>query len=125
MHKVLTCISVWLVVGLLPVHADETYIFINSDDKHQQEVIQYLNQVLFEYNVPSKNKVVIDISPNAKTFSGEFIYKHDSTHKLLAKWMPRKIPEVIKVKKGHKPIYLSLDTYGSELVDSLIKQNRR
>lgn len=98
----------------------KTYIFINSDIAAQQVSINHLNALLLKAGSLPEPIYIIDIAEKAKAFRGEVTYIHDKTGAYLAEFMPRKIPQVVRISADGTAQYYDLDFYGLSLLTTLL-----
>ncbi|WP_108652560.1 hypothetical protein [Dongshaea marina] len=78
------------------------YLFVNSDNKKQQELVESINLLLFEEKIRLANKtlVVVDLANKKKEFKGEFIYLSNDDFDFSLWMRPRVIPEYFEVENS-------------------------
>lgn len=109
-----------LCTSLAIAEQAKTYLFINSDISAQRRAVNQLNGFLLKTAIVKESIYIIDTAKQAKAFSGEVTYIHDKTGAYLAEFMPRKIPQVVRVSANETTQYYNLDFYGLSLLNALL-----
>lgn len=121
---IILILSSLFLSSLASAEQAKTYIFINSDIPAQQVSINNLNDILLKAGRLPEPIYIIDIAEKAKAFRGEVTYLHDDSGYYVAEFMPRKIPQVVRIGADGTAQYYDLDFYGLSLLNTLLTDSQ-